>query len=85
MTLLEEVAFLIEAQKKFLQGPHKEKDFIKQVMKFAKDETISVEAFGIALRLFPTNAQIAKQAKDLLTHLGESDYDPCGSSYKSSC
>ena len=87
MTLVEEVAFLIEAQKKFLKGPHREKDFIKQVMKLAKDGTISKEAFEMAIKLFPTNTQIAKQAKFLLTHLGEPDpnYDPCGSGYRKTC
>jgi hypothetical protein len=89
MTLVEEIAFLIEAQKKFLKGPHKEKDFIKQVMKFAKDGSISREAFRMAIKLFPTNAQIAKQAKELLTHLGEPDpdFDPCGSGsgYRKTC
>ena len=89
MTIVEEVAFLIEAQKKFMKGPHKEKDFIKQVMKLAKNGAISKEAFEMAIKLFPTNDQIAKQAKYLLTHLGETDpfYDPCGSGsgYRKTC
>lgn len=82
MELVEEIDFLIQANKKHEESG-KTDDFIKSVEKLHSRGSISFEAVKIARKLFPAKNEIVKEAKKQLLskHKEEDDdYDnSCGS------
>ncbi len=81
MELVEEIDFLIQANKKHEESG-KAEDFIKSVEKLHLRGSISAEALKIARKLFPAKNEIVKEAKRQLLSKNEKteEYnDPCGS------
>lgn len=81
MELLEEIDFLIQANKKHEESGNQE-DFIKSVEKLHTHGSISSEALKMAKKLFPAKNEIVKEAKRQLLsrEKREEEYnDPCGS------
>lgn len=83
MELLEEIDFLIQANKKHEESD-KTDDFIRSVEKLHLRGSISVEALKMARKLFPAKNEIVKEAKRQLLskEKDEDNYgygDPCGS------
>lgn len=86
MTLLEEVEFLIEGNKQH-QAAKRKSEYIDKVRNLHRLGSISDEAMDMAEQLFPSKAEIAKEAFRLLsTPATRQDNDPCGGGYvRSSC